>query len=320
MSQFTLYHYNQDHLGNIREVVDANGTVQQVTNYYPFGAPFCESASVMNADFQEYKYNGKEFDKMHGLNTYDYGARQHDPLLCRWDRMDPLCEKYYSVSPYAYCCNNPVNAVDVNGCDTVYYGMNGQPFLTKTGGQDENRLILSDGGKNSKNKAIQAGNTIIVPSNEVVDQMEQCVAATEKNGNEHGFIVGNNSTVSHMVEGNGTEISGGTMLEAAHDIPTEEGIAYDVHTHPLSLTQVDENTWNHGEAEPSQTDQLNSNNSPDAVIGYKLNTPAPNPNSISTVAPTPTGTAHIQYYQGSKLIGKPINFRSFCRTVRNINP
>ena len=55
MSQFTLYHYNQDHLGNIREVVNANGTVQQVTNYYPFGAPFSESASVMNADFQEYK-------------------------------------------------------------------------------------------------------------------------------------------------------------------------------------------------------------------------------------------------------------------------
>lgn len=24
--------------------------------------------------------NGKELDKMHGLNTYDYGARQHDPM------------------------------------------------------------------------------------------------------------------------------------------------------------------------------------------------------------------------------------------------
>ena len=32
---FAFYYYNQDHLGNIREVVDASGTVQQVTNYYP---------------------------------------------------------------------------------------------------------------------------------------------------------------------------------------------------------------------------------------------------------------------------------------------
>ena len=88
---FTFYYYTPDHLGNIREVVNASGTVQQVTNYYPFGATCAESTA---ADFQPYKYNGKELDKMHGLNTYDYGARQHDPILARWDRIDPLAEKY----------------------------------------------------------------------------------------------------------------------------------------------------------------------------------------------------------------------------------
>ena len=58
--------------------------------------------------------NGRELDRMHGLDTYDYGARQYDPILLRWDRMDPLCEKYYSVSPYAYCANNPVKYVDLD--------------------------------------------------------------------------------------------------------------------------------------------------------------------------------------------------------------
>ena len=29
--------------------------------------------------------------------------------------MDPLCEKYYSISPYAYCAGNPVNLVDPEG-------------------------------------------------------------------------------------------------------------------------------------------------------------------------------------------------------------
>ena len=52
---------------------------------------------------------------MHGLDTYDYGARQYNPVTARWDRMDPLCEKYYSVSPYAYCGNNPVMLVDPDG-------------------------------------------------------------------------------------------------------------------------------------------------------------------------------------------------------------
>lgn len=35
--------------------------------------------------------------------------------------MDPLCEKYYSVSPYAYCHNNPVNRIDPDGKDVLIW-------------------------------------------------------------------------------------------------------------------------------------------------------------------------------------------------------
>lgn len=117
ISTFEPYFYNQDHLGNNREVVDNLGRIIQVTNYYPYGSPFCDSLSSLNATLQPYKYNGKEFDRMHGLNTYDYGARQYSPALPLWDRIDPLAEEYYSVSPYAYCGNNPVNRVDPNGME-----------------------------------------------------------------------------------------------------------------------------------------------------------------------------------------------------------
>ena len=77
--------------------------------------PMHNAMPSRGADVQPYKYNGKELDRMHGLNTYDYGARQHDPILCRWDRIDPLCEKYYETTPYAYCENDPVNTVDPDG-------------------------------------------------------------------------------------------------------------------------------------------------------------------------------------------------------------
>jgi RHS repeat-associated protein len=117
---FDFYYYNQDHLGNNREVVDAKGVVQQVTNYYPFGAPYADATAVKGANLQPYKYNGKELDLMHGLNTFDYGARQHDPILCRWDRIDLLCEADYGVSPYSYCNNSPINAVDPDGNFTVF--------------------------------------------------------------------------------------------------------------------------------------------------------------------------------------------------------
>ena len=116
---FTFYYYDRDHLGNIRQVINAigstKGPVIQRMNYYPFGAEFCDGST--DSEVQSRKYNGKEFDKMHGLNTYDYGARQYNPVTARWDRMDPLCEKYYSMSPYVYCHNNPINRIDADGED-----------------------------------------------------------------------------------------------------------------------------------------------------------------------------------------------------------
>jgi hypothetical protein len=33
--------------------------------------------------------------------------------------IDPMAEKYYSISPYAYCGNNPVNRIDPNGMDWI---------------------------------------------------------------------------------------------------------------------------------------------------------------------------------------------------------
>ncbi len=46
-------------------------------------------------------------------------ARQYSPSLRRWLVPDPLSEKYYDVSPYVYCNDNPVNMVDVDGRDGV---------------------------------------------------------------------------------------------------------------------------------------------------------------------------------------------------------
>ena len=108
------YHYYlQDHLGSNRVVVSQGGTVEQVNHYYPFGGIIADIST--DGDVQKYKYNGKELDLMHGLNTYDYGARQYNPVTARWDRVDPLCEKYYSVSPYNYCGGKPIRFIDIDG-------------------------------------------------------------------------------------------------------------------------------------------------------------------------------------------------------------
>jgi RHS repeat-associated protein len=64
-----------------------------------------------------YGFNGKEKDneiKGDG-NNLDFGARIYDSRLGRWLSLDPLQEKYPSLSPYNFCANNPIMYVDPDG-------------------------------------------------------------------------------------------------------------------------------------------------------------------------------------------------------------
>ncbi len=113
------YHfYLRDHLGNNRVVMAQNGTVEQVTHYYPFGGMMREST---NPGLQPYKYGGKELDRTSGLDTYDFGARMYFADRLQWGQMDPMSEKYYDVSPYVYCANNPLINIDSDGRDYSVY-------------------------------------------------------------------------------------------------------------------------------------------------------------------------------------------------------
>lgn len=105
------YHYFlQDYQGNNRVVVDSSGKVEETNHYYPFGGVFASTGNV-----QPYKYNGKELDAKKGLNWYDYGARMYDPTLGRWHTVDPLAEKFYGITPYNYCFDNPIKYIDPDG-------------------------------------------------------------------------------------------------------------------------------------------------------------------------------------------------------------
>ena len=121
------YYYLIDHLGNNRLVVNSGGTVVQKNHYYPFGMSFAET-SVAEQGKQPYKFGGKELDMMNGLNQYDYSARYYDPAIARFTTMDPMAEKYPDTSPYVYCGNNPVNAVDPTG-KTIIFTVNSNKFL-----------------------------------------------------------------------------------------------------------------------------------------------------------------------------------------------
>jgi RHS repeat-associated protein len=74
-------------------------------------------------DFRYCSFNGKEKDYESGFHYY--GARYYwSEVLTGWLSVDPMADKYPSISPYAYCVWNPVKLVDPDGRDTFYIELN----------------------------------------------------------------------------------------------------------------------------------------------------------------------------------------------------
>ena len=118
----------RDYLGSVRAVYDITPDPEDVTSagsqileqndYYAFGGRIDDPYQPYDQT-NRYRYNGKEQLRFEGINLdpglTDYGARYYAPTFGRWTTPDPLADKYYSVSPYAFCNNNPVNFVDPDG-------------------------------------------------------------------------------------------------------------------------------------------------------------------------------------------------------------
>ena len=123
-TQFIDTWHVRDYLGSVRTILDitqnetavtdASAVILEQNDYLPFGTRVNLSAQAYDPA-NRYRFNGKEEQVTGNIGLIDYGARLYDSLLPRWTTQDPLAEKYYSTSPYAFCNNNPVNFVDPDG-------------------------------------------------------------------------------------------------------------------------------------------------------------------------------------------------------------
>ena len=78
-----------------------------------------------NVCFYRSDFTGKEKDEETGYGYF--GARYMDhELMTMWLSVDPMADKYPSISPYAYCAWNPVKLVDPDGMEI-------NPVYTKDG-------------------------------------------------------------------------------------------------------------------------------------------------------------------------------------------
>lgn len=114
------YFYTRDHLGSIREVIDADGDVRARYAYDPYGR-----RTRLTGDVDaEFGFAGTFRSPEANLALTHF--RAYDPEMGRWLSRDPLSTAEIEESPnlYAYVENNPINLIDPLGlrcCDPEFY-------------------------------------------------------------------------------------------------------------------------------------------------------------------------------------------------------
>ncbi len=210
MQDGELYFCIKDYQGNVRVALNQANRPVEVNSYYPYGGLM---AATTTEGTQPYKYGTKELDRENGLDLYDSKARMYDPTIGRTPTQDPMAEKYYSLSPYAWCAGNPIRLVDLDGKDPIY-AKKGFLFWKHV-------ELIGDDGKQSSNSYLVRGNVqknveaatkngekyngdlsesndvILIPTGQLLNDVIQSVNDTKASGKEnggHAYSGDNNAT------------------------------------------------------------------------------------------------------------------------------
>lgn len=79
----------------------------------------------------------------------------------RFSTMDPLAEKYYGISPYAYCADNPVNRIDPDLIEWFWYSVDGKADPTWNW-RDEKEYHTGVKDTNGKEVVLQGREAVVV--------------------------------------------------------------------------------------------------------------------------------------------------------------
>jgi RHS repeat-associated protein len=243
-------------------ITDINAKVVQQVLYAPFGEVITEyNAYWHNGLVPDYMFNAKELDEESGM--YYYEARYYAPpsFISR----DPLFEKYPTMSPYAYCANNPVKYIDPDGRD--YYNWNGK-YLGKSENKDDVFIVSGKDKrivkKNEKNGKITDPSSVKVNVQTTKVELKEALHVlkrTEDNGgdSEESSVITPFGQIYRAERGNPS-----TGFSASSDLPNVPGNDNtSIHSHRLNLYGSDKNQYA-GPDIVSSMDKMN-------FSGFKLN-------------------------------------------------
>ena len=152
---------------------------------------------------------GKERDEETGYGYF--GARYMDhELTAMWLSVDPMADKYPSLSPYAYCAWNPVKLVDPDGREMGDFYSKDGTYLNTDGNNDGKVYIVKDQAwctkikndrQSGKNTTLdldkverfkdENGNDLFL-TEDIIKKISSAENLS-RDGNEHGYFYRNNN-------------------------------------------------------------------------------------------------------------------------------
>jgi RHS repeat-associated protein len=119
------------------------------------------SHSINFKTHDRYLFQGQEMDdevKGEG-NSVNYTFRMHDPRLGRFFAIDPLADQFPYYSPYQFCSNSPILAVEFEGLESSVQ-LNFSETSVSISRNEDNQFIITTDQLNqipSNNKAMANG-------------------------------------------------------------------------------------------------------------------------------------------------------------------
>jgi len=104
------------------KVTQIKSPVIQTEDYYPFGLTF-NSYQRENSTPNHFLFQGQEHIDDLDLGWDSFKWRNHQPDIGRFFNVDPLAEKFYYNSPYAFSENKVTHHIELEGLEAMEIGL-----------------------------------------------------------------------------------------------------------------------------------------------------------------------------------------------------
>lgn len=150
------------------KVEHVKSPVIESSDYYPFGLTY-NNYQRENSLINRKKFQSQEHVDDLGLNWDSFKWRNHQPDIGRFFNVDPLAEKYYYNSPYAFSENKVTGHVELEGLESVKAAMDQalskfrgtfESLLGTTFDDSKKTTQTSKGGQEKKDT--RDGNTVTI--------------------------------------------------------------------------------------------------------------------------------------------------------------